>query len=136
MENIPELHFILRMALATFLGLCIGIERQRFGKIAGIRTYSTMALATSLFTLMAIKLFPSEQTPIIIAAIIISAGLVSARTYVVDQNKVQDFSNIVALWATTAIAVAVSYGMYIVGATAAFLLIAIYILKDFIEPQK
>ncbi len=124
------------MALATFLGLCIGFERQRFGKIAGIRTYSTMALAASLFTLMAIKLFPSEHTPIIVAAIIISAGLVSARTFVVDQNNVQDFSNIVALWATTAIAVAVSYGMYIVGATAAFLLIAIYIIKDILEPQK
>lgn len=134
--NFMEFHMLGRLLLATFLGLCIGIERQYHGRVAGIRTFSSIALGTSLLTIFNLHFFPSEHSSTINAAIIIGLALVSARTNLAwgnNEEDHQDFSNIVALWSTGAIAICTAYGLYILAAGAAFLLLAIYLLKDFFE---
>ena len=133
--NLPELTIIGRVAAATFIGLCIGLERHQNGKIAGVRTYSTVALGTSLLTLLAIHFFAGEQQVYVLAATIIGLAVVSSKISVIDNNGRPEFSNMVALWTTGAISIAIAYGMFILGAGAAFLLLAIYLIKDFIEEK-
>lgn len=132
-----EFHLLGRLLLATFLGLCIGIERQYHGRVAGIRTFSSIALGTALLTIFNLHFFSSEYSATINAAIIIGLALVSARTNLSWGNNNeydhQDFSNIVALWSTGGIAICTAYGLYILAAGAAFLLLTIYLLKDFFE---
>lgn len=134
-SNLPELTIIGRLSAATFLGLLIGLERNQNGKIAGVRTYSTMALGTALLTILAIHIFPTELQVYVLAAIIIGLAVVSSKISVTEKDGHQEFSNMVALWTTGAIAIAVSYGMYIVGAGAAFILLSVYLIKDFIEDR-
>ncbi len=133
--NLPELTIIGRVAAATFIGLLIGLERNENGKIAGVRTYSTIALGTSLLTLLAIHFFAGEQQVFVLAATIIGLAVVSSKISVIDNAGRPEFSNMVALWATGAIAIAISYGMYILGAGSAFILLAIYLVKDFVEER-
>ncbi len=125
-----ELQMALRLALATVFGILIGMERQRNGKVAGIRTFSTIALGTAGFTLMSTQLGAINFEPTIIAAIIIGAGLLSARMSVSTLNGEQDFSNISAVWATAAISVIISLGYYVLGGVSATLLLAIFWFKD------
>jgi putative Mg2+ transporter-C (MgtC) family protein len=125
-----ELQMVLRLALATVFGVLIGMERQKNGKVAGIRTFSTIALGTSIFTLMAMQISNGEFNPTIIAAIVIGAGLLSAKMLVVEHGSDQDFSNIAAVWCTAAIAVCISIGLFVVGGAAAALMLAIFWLKD------
>lgn len=125
-----ELIMVLRAALATIFGILIGIERQRNGKIAGIRTFATIALGTAVFTLMATQMNNGVLDGSIIAAIIIGAGLLSAKMLVIEHGVEQDFSNIAAVWATAAIAVCLALGLYVLGGAAATFLLAIYWFKD------
>ena len=69
--SLPELTIIGRIALATVIGLFIGIERNQNGKIAGVRTYSTMALGTALLTVLGIHFFAQEHQVYVLAATII-----------------------------------------------------------------
>ncbi len=130
-----DLTLVLRLAIATCIGFAIGLERQRNGKIAGIRTFATMALGTALFTLLSIHFSAEGFNTTIIAAIIIAIGFVSSKMTTVE-NGVPDFSNIVALWVTGAISMCVAFGMYTIACTTGFLLLLIYLLKDVFEPKK
>jgi len=134
--NLPELTIIGRVAIATAIGLGIGLERHQNGKIAGVRTYSTIALATALLTLIGIHFFAAEHQVYILAAIIVGLAVVSSKISVIDNDGRPEFSNMVALWATGAIAISIAYGMYILGAGTAFILLAIYLIKDFIEEKQ
>lgn len=124
-----ELQMALRLALATVFGILIGIERQKNGKIAGIRTFAIVALGTSAFTLMSTQLGAVNFDSNIIAAIVIGAGLLSAKMVVISDGP-QDFSNVSGIWATVAISVVISLGYYVLGGAAAALLLAIFWFKD------
>jgi putative Mg2+ transporter-C (MgtC) family protein len=133
--NLPELTIMMRVAIATAVGLGIGLERHQNGKIAGVRTYSTLALGTALLTSLAIHFFPQELQVYIIAAIIVGIAIVSSKISVVENNGQPEFSNMVALWTTGAVAITIAFGMTILGLGAAFLLLAIYLIKDFLEEK-
>ena len=133
--SLPELTIIGRIALATLIGLFIGLERHQNGKIAGVRTYSTMALGTALLTVLGIHFFAAEQQVYVLAATIVGLAVVSSKISVTENDGRQEFSNMVALWTTGAISIAIAYGMYILGAGAAFILLAVYLVKDFIEEK-
>lgn len=133
--NLPELTIISRVAIATFIGLCIGLERHQNGKIAGVRTYSTIALGASLLTLLGIHFFAGENQVYVLASIIIGLAVLSSKISVIENDGRPEFSNMVALWTTGAISITIAYGMYILGAGSAFLLLAIYLIKDFIEEK-
>jgi putative Mg2+ transporter-C (MgtC) family protein len=125
-----ELAMVLRTTLATIFGVLIGLERQKNGRVAGIRTFSILALGTAVFTLMATQVSNGEINAIIIAAIIIGTGLISARMLIIDHGAEQDFSNISAVWATAAISVCLALGLYVLGGTAATLMLLIFWFKD------
>jgi putative Mg2+ transporter-C (MgtC) family protein len=133
--DFPELVIVGRVAIATVIGLGIGLERHQNGKIAGVRTYSTIALATALFTLIGIHFFDGEHQVFVLSAIIIGLAVVSSKISVIDNDGVPEFSNMVALWATGAISISIAYGLYILGGGTAFILLAIYLVKDFIEEK-
>ncbi len=131
MENIQfELTMLLRLSIATVFGLLIGIERQRHGKIAGIRTFATLALGTALFTLLATQVGATQYDASIVAATIIGVGLLASKMTVTTIENEQDFSNVAAIWATAAISVAVALGLYFLSGTAAVLLLIIFWFKD------
>jgi putative Mg2+ transporter-C (MgtC) family protein len=125
-----ELTMVLRITLATVFGILIGIERQKNGKVAGIRTFATVALGTAVFSLMSTQLGDVNFNGTIIAAIIIAAGLLSAKMLVIDGGVEQDFSNISAIWATASISVSISLGYYVLGGAAAALMLSIFWFKD------
>ncbi len=131
----PELTIIGRVAYATLIGLCIGIERHYNGNIAGVRTFSTMALATSLVSLLAIHFFTPALYIYMLAAILVCIALLSANISVVDDAGRPEFSNRLSLWATGVIAMCIALGLNLVGTIAALLLLIIYIVKDFIEDK-
>ena len=44
---------LIRLTVATLLGLLVGAERSRIGKSAGMRTYALVSLGAALFVIMA-----------------------------------------------------------------------------------
>ena len=50
-----ELMIVLQLLIALILGAVIGLERERHGNSAGIRTYAAVALGAALFTIIAVS---------------------------------------------------------------------------------
>ncbi len=125
-----ELYMVLKASIATVFGILIGLERQKNGRVAGIRTFATIALGTAVFTLLAGQVNDGSFNYIIIAAIIIGAGVLSSKMLVNESGMEQDFSNIAAVWATVAISVSICMGLFILSGVAATLLLIIFWFKD------
>ncbi|HNF48644.1 MAG TPA: MgtC/SapB family protein [Chitinophagales bacterium] len=138
MQLNPEFTPLIRLVVATVIGVMIGLERQKNGKIAGIRTFGTLALGTAAICIFALKMqgMANGMEWVIIASIIIAIGFISARMFIIDSgNGVQDFSNITAIWCTAAISILISFGFYTLGGITAFLLLLIFLLKDVYEKK-
>jgi len=59
--NIDILDFCIKLLVATFLGCVLGVERERWGKAAGMRTFALLIVGSSLFTIAAVDIFPSLE---------------------------------------------------------------------------
>ena len=57
--HLPVAVILLRLAMASILGLVIGIEREARDRPAGLRTHMLTALAAAVFSLIAIEMMES-----------------------------------------------------------------------------
>ena len=56
---------ILKIGVAVLAGLIIGFERERNKKPVGIRSFTTVCVATTFITMMSQKYFPIHSSRII-----------------------------------------------------------------------
>jgi putative Mg2+ transporter-C (MgtC) family protein len=109
-----------RLLAATFLGAVIGFERERSGKIAGLRTHTLVALGSCLFTIISILLF--KEYPSVngvggydyhlVANIIVGIGFIGAGAIMRTDKQVQGTTTAASLWVVAAIGMAAGFGFY------------------------
>lgn len=112
-----ELYYIGLLLFSALLGALIGLERERFGGLAGIRTYAAVSLGSCLFGLLSSE--TSGDPSRISAQIVSGIGFLGAGVIIRDRGSVKGLTTAATLWATASIGLAVSLGMYItaVGST-------------------
>jgi len=107
-----QIEMFLRVIFACFLGGLIGWERERHGiTTAGIRTYGAIALGSCSFGLIAFYIAPvnpSQMTAQIISGIGFLGGGIIFR----QGDYVTGLTTAATLWATSAVGLAVAFGMY------------------------
>ena len=59
-HGLPVTTILGRLALATLLGLLVGIERERREHAAGMRTHAVVSVASALIMLVSAYGFPEE----------------------------------------------------------------------------
>lgn len=111
---------ILKLILAAFLGLILGIEREYAGKEAGLRTYSLVALGSCLFSL--IPLASIDKFDFILnsgfdifrmaSQVVIGIGFLGAGLIIFRENKIRGLTTAAELWVVAAIGIAVAMGLY------------------------
>jgi len=109
---------ILRLGLAVILGGLIGWEREAVDKPAGLRTLTLVCVGSTLFVLLGLDMLNipgvvNNADPLrIVAAIIQGIGFLGAGTVLRRGERVRGLTTAAALWAVTAVGVAVGLGMY------------------------
>ena len=109
-----------RLLAATLLGGVIGYERERSGKIAGLRTHALVALGSALFTVISVVLY--NQLPSVngvpgydyhlIANIIVGIGFIGAGAIMRKDDRVSGTTTAASLWVVAAIGIASGFGFY------------------------
>jgi putative Mg2+ transporter-C (MgtC) family protein len=109
-----------RLLLAVFLGGVVGFERERSGKVAGLRTHALVALGAALFTVTSVVLY--QQFPSVngvqgydyhlVANIIVGIGFIGAGTILKRDEKIQGITTAASLWVVAAIGMAAGFGFY------------------------
>ena len=110
-EQITRL--VLRLMLAALLGGLVGIERERRGKAAGVRTHMLVSMSAALFMLVAQQSgMDSADLSRVAQGVIAGIGFLGAGTILKDSDdeKVKGLTTAAGIWLTAAIGIAAGMG--------------------------
>lgn len=115
-----EIEFLIRILMACFCGLIIGIERSRKHKAAGIRTYIIVTVCAAIITIVSKYGFldvATESTRVDVSRVahtivtgvsFLGAGMIFSRG-----DKIQGITTAAGIWVMAAIGIACGTGLYI-----------------------
>ncbi|RYX92777.1 MAG: MgtC/SapB family protein [Comamonadaceae bacterium] len=120
---------VLRLTVAAVLGGLLGIERERHGKAAGVRTHMLVAMGSALFVVV------SQQAGIIatdmsrvIQGLVAGIGFLGAGTIIKGsgEEKVKGLTTAAGIWMTAAIGVAAGLGLEVTAVLSTVLALGIF----------
>lgn len=109
------LRIIFRLAVAALLGGIIGVQRERAGKQAGLRTHMLVALGAALFVVAPIEYgMSNEDISRIIQGLVAGIGFLGAGAILklADEQQIKGLTSAAGLWLTAAIGVAAGLGRW------------------------
>lgn len=116
-SGLPDLrqlmHVLIRLTAATLLGAVVGINRERAGKPAGMRTHILVSLGTAVFVLACAGVgMSSDGQSRVIQGIVTGIGFLGAGTILKlnEERDIQGLTTAAGIWMTAAIGVAVGLG--------------------------
>jgi putative Mg2+ transporter-C (MgtC) family protein len=104
---------VIRLLAATVFGALIGIQRERVGKAAGVRTHILVMLGTTVFVLSgSIFGMSSEGLSRVIQGIITGIGFIGAGSILkLDKERnILGLTTSAGIWMTAAIGVTIGLG--------------------------
>jgi len=120
---------ILRMLLAAALGAGIGYQRERAGKVAGLRTHILIALGAALFTVVSVFGFSGAVDPSRVAAgVVAGVGFIGAGVIFRGEEGVAGLTTAASIWIVAAIGLAAGAGLYLISAIVTLIAIGILMI--------
>ena len=115
-----DFNIINRLLVAALLGGIVGFERERSGKVAGLRTHSMVALGAALLTTTSVRLyeiFPSVGGEAgldyhLFANIVVGIGFIGAGTILRKDDRIEGTTTAASLWVVAAIGISAGFGFY------------------------
>jgi putative Mg2+ transporter-C (MgtC) family protein len=107
------IHVIIRLIAATLLGAAIGIQRERAGKPAGLRTHILVTLGTCVFVLAGSGYgMSSDGLSRVIQGVVTGIGFIGAGSILKlnEERNIQGLTTAAGVWMAAAIGVAVGLG--------------------------
>lgn len=139
-ENVSLTVAAMRLLAAVLLGGCIGLERERKGKSAGLRTNILVALAACLFTLIAFDLMsvPASEDDMIkldplrlIEAVTSGVAFLAAGLIFVDGGRARGLTTGAGMWLAGAVGLACGVGnVVLAGMATAMAVLVLFVLGE------
>ena len=129
-------HVIIRLIAATLLGAVIGIQRERVGKPAGLRTHILVTLGTCVFVLAGSGYgMNSDGLSRVIQGIVTGIGFIGAGSILKlnEERDIQGLTTAAGVWMAAAIGVAVGLGALGLGILGTILTLIILTMVGKIE---
>lgn len=134
---------LIRVIAATLLGAIVGIERERAGKPAGLRTHMLVSLGTAVVVLACFEInMGLDGISRVIQGIVTGIGFIGAGSILKldKQREIQGLTTAAGLWMTAAIGVAVGLGglgLAVIGTLITLLVLALeHVIDSRIRTRK
>jgi putative Mg2+ transporter-C (MgtC) family protein len=121
---------VVRMLAAALLGAVVGIQRERAGKPAGVRTHMLVSMGAALFVVACLESgMGSDGMSRVIQGLVTGIGFLGAGSILkkAEQNEVEGLTTAAGIWMTSAFGIAAGLGRY--GAAAIGMLLTVIILS-------
>ena len=131
-------HVLIRLVAATLLGAVVGVERERAGKAAGLRTHMLVVLGTTVFVLACSGAGMSlDGVSRVIQGIVTGIGFIGAGSILKlnNQRDIQGLTTAAGVWMSAAIGVAVGLGSLGVAVLSTLFTLIILLLAGSGEPR-
>lgn len=112
-DAVQLVHVILRLAAAGLLGALVGMQRQRAGKPAGLRTHILVCVGTTVFVLAGGGIgMSADALSRLIQGVATGIGFIGAGTILKLQREreIHGLTTAAGIWMTAAVGVAVGVG--------------------------
>ncbi|CAN5152950.1 MgtC/SapB family protein [soil metagenome] len=129
---------ILRLLASVLAGAVVGLERERAGKAAGLRTHVLVSLGTCLFVLAGTGYgMSSDGLSRVIQGIVTGIGFIGAGSILKleDKKAIQGLTTSAGIWMTAAIGVAIGLGEIGLALISAGIAVVVLSLVRFFEPK-
>jgi Uncharacterized membrane protein len=123
---------VLRLLLAALLGGLLGLERERHGKPAGIRTHMLVAASSVLIVLVPLQMGMGEDALArVLQGLLAGVGFVCAGSILKLEHdeRVEGLTTAAGIWMTAAIGVAAGLGREMTAVLSTALVLAILALE-------
>ncbi|MGH2634574.1 MAG: MgtC/SapB family protein [Actinomycetota bacterium] len=126
MDATLQLTLLGRAALAAFLGLAIGIERESRGKSAGERTFALLAFGAATATGLGSLVLGGAAASRVVQGILAGVGFLGAGViFRRGRGDVRGLTTAAGAWAATGIGILSGAGAYLAAVLATALVILI-----------
>ena len=130
---------LIRVFAAVLLGAIVGIERERAGKPAGLRTHMLVSLGTAVVVMACWDTNMSlDGLSRVIQGIVTGIGFIGAGTILKlnEQREIQGLTTAAGLWMTAAIGVAVGLGVLGIALIGTLATVLILVLEHVIDSRR
>lgn len=131
----------LQLAIATILGMILGVERLLASRAAGPRTYGLISLGSCLATIISLNIVPmylagesanvaahafSLNPLMIVANILVGIGFIGAGMIVLHGSQVSGLTTAAGIWVAAIIGITVGFGFYALAVFTTFLTLFLF----------
>ena len=130
---------LLRVFAAVLFGAVVGIERERAGKPAGLRTHMLVSLGTAVVVIACQDSGMSlDGLSRVIQGMVTGIGFIGAGTILKlnEQREIQGLTTAAGLWMTAAIGVAAGLGILGVAVIGTVVTVLVLVLEHFIDSRR
>lgn len=139
---ITETEIVIRLAIASVLGMIVGFERERQNQPAGLRTHTILAIGACLAMTISINL-AMQFTPLVpngdparLAAQVVSGiGFLGAGAILRYGTSVKGLTTATSLWTTAMVGLAIGAGHFFSGIATTVMLLVILVVLNVIEKK-
>jgi len=129
---LPQWEIILRLVVAAFLGSLIGLERERLGWAAGLRTHMLVCVGACLMMIVSAYGFSTTLgahvvlDPSRVAAQVVSGiGFLGAGSIILRNEAVKGLTTAASVWAVAGVGLASGGGLYTAAVAATVIILVI-----------
>ena len=132
---------LIRTITAVLLGGVVGMQREKVGKPAGLRTHMLVSLGTAVVVLGCSGVgMDMDGLSRVIQGIVTGIGFVGAGTILklTDQKEIQGLTTAIGLWMTAAIGVAVglgALGIAVIATVLTVIVLSLQGLEDYLNKR-
>lgn len=124
-----ELLYAARILFAALLGAVIGLDRERQGSDAGVRTCMAISIGACAFSLISLHAKAGDPTRIA-AQIVTGIGFLGAGVILQYRGRITGLTTAATLWVTASIGMASAFGMYVLALLTTALIYGTLILQQ------
>ena len=114
---------ILKIIISVILGSLIGLERERHGKVVGVRTLSLICLGATLFTLMSPFGYGDESR--VVAQIVSGVGFLGAGIIFKNGDNIYGLTTAATILVSAAIGCLIGMGMFLEASVGCLVIVVI-----------
>jgi putative Mg2+ transporter-C (MgtC) family protein len=105
---------LFRLVIALVLGAMLGVERERLGKAAGVRTHMLVALGSALLVLGPVEAgMKLDHLSRVIQGIAAGIGFLGAGAILKmpEERRISGLTTAATVWVTAAVGIAIGMGL-------------------------
>lgn len=143
-EPVSFWEMLLRIALAMVMGLCIGWNREKQNKAAGLRTMTLVSMGAAGMVVAAVEVAAASDQAHdllrVVSGIIGGIGFLGAGSIIQSRGRVQGLTTAAVIWASAGLGIACGLGLYdlagVMFAMMVVVLVVLSALKGSVLPEK